>query len=101
MTLRLIASPPRPAQPEFFPFNLAAIPAATITGATGSSRTPALLSESQNDAPITPVRRFPGETMGMFHARGMDEGETGMTLYTCPHCGRIVMEGRAHEHICK
>jgi hypothetical protein len=103
--LRLIPAPmassPQPG--GGFPFAVAPPPNASmfISASAGTSRTPSMVTNDQPAGPITPVRRFPESTMGMFHGRAMDDGEPSMRMFKCRTCGAVVMEGKRSEHTSK
>jgi len=100
--LRLIPAPmassPQPG--VGFSFALAPAPNASmsISASAGTSRTPSMVANDQPAGPITPVRRFPESTMGMFHGRAMDDGEPNMRIFKCLRCGIPIMEGQRSEH---
>lgn len=100
--LRLIPAPmassPQPG--GGFSFALAPAPNASmsISASAGTSRTPSMVANDQPAGPITPVRRFPESTMGMFHGRAMDDGEPAMRIFKCLRCGTPIMEGLRSEH---
>lgn len=85
----------RPDVPFSFPLQPTHQPLPPVTAT--SSRAPNLPSQPSGLL-LTPVKRFPNSSVGIFHSRGLDYGEPGMALVRCEKCRRPLMEGKAVEH---